>query len=94
MPAASIRVDEELRVEGLQSYEILDILPEREYDHITELAANICDTPISLVSLVDFDRQWFKSKIGLDASATSRNLAFCAHAILEPSTPLIVEDAT
>ena len=93
MPAAPKPNNEKLRLEALQSYSILDTLPEKEYDQITKLAATICGTPISLVSLVDADRQWFKSRTGLDATATSRDLAFCAHAILDPKDPLIVENA-
>ena len=94
MPAACKPANEVERLGTLKSYAILDTLPEKEYDQITELAANICKTPISLVSLVDADRQWFKSKVGLDATATSRDIAFCAHAILKPEEPLIVNDAT
>ncbi|MDR3679064.1 MAG: PAS domain S-box protein [Flavipsychrobacter sp.] len=85
--------DEKERLKALQNYAILDSLSEEEFDRITELASLICDVPISLISLVDDDRQWFKSKLGLDVSETPRGLAFCQYAILNTDT-LEVEDAT
>lgn len=86
-------VEEGSRLATLKSYGILDSLPETDYDEITQLAAAICQTPISLISLVDDERQWFKSARGLDLRETPREFAFCAHNILDPSTPLIVEDS-
>ena len=89
---APLPLDEEDRLAALHDYEILDTLPEQVFDDLTQLAAQICDVPISVVSLVDTDRQWFKSKVGLDAEETPRDLAFCAHAIHSPDL-LVVNDA-
>ena len=84
---------EQLRLRTLESYSILDTLPEEDYDNLTAIAAQICGTPIALVSFVDVDRQWFKSKHGLQVSETPKAQAFCAHAIDYPESPMIVEDA-
>lgn len=75
--------EENDRVDALRNYEILDSVSEEEFDRITELASIICDVPISVVSLVDDKRQWFKSKVGLSISETDRKVAFCDHAIRE-----------
>ena len=72
---------------------MLDSAPEKEFDDIVMLASTLCDVPVSLVSLVDRERQWFKACVGLDVKETHRDLAFCAHAILAPADVLIVEDA-
>lgn len=93
MKVADKPQDEQARLLALESYNILDTLPEQAYDDITYIASTICKTPISLVSLVDKDRQWFKSKVGLKVDETDRDLAFCSHAILEPNNLLIVPDA-
>ena len=83
MKKAPKHKDEAQRLDALESLHLLDTLPEKEFDEITLIASHICDTPIALISLVDRDRQWFKSKIGITASETSRDTSFCAHAILE-----------
>ena len=85
--------NEPQRLENLLSYEILDTLTEQEFDDITKTAADICGTKISLISLIDDKRQWFKSHFGLEAQETSKDFAFCAHAISTPDVPFIIEDA-
>jgi diguanylate cyclase len=92
VPAAPIPANEPARLAALRRYMLLDTLPEPEFDRVTALAARMFDVPIALVSLVDADRQWFKSCVGLADSETSRDLAFCAHALFDPA-PLVVTDA-
>ena len=81
------------RLNTLRGYEILDTRPEGRFDDLTRLAALICGTPIALVSLVDEDRQWFKSKVGFETAQTRREDAFCAHAIMSQDL-LVVADAS
>jgi len=81
------------RLQLLRSYAILDTLPEKDYDNLAKLAAEICGTPISLVTLLDDNRQWFKSNYGLEMSQTPKEFAFCAHAIKDDTKILMVEDA-
>src|SRR5262249_33842450 len=90
---APLPENERERLATLHALEILDTAPELAYDELSTLAAYICQTPIALISLVDEDRQWFKSKVGLTAVETSRDVAFCAHTILQPDL-LVVPDAT
>jgi GAF domain-containing protein len=84
---------EKKRLAVLWQYELLDTVPEEVFDDLTELAARICEAPIALISLVDEDRQWFKSKVGITVNETSRDISFCAHAI-EQEGLFIIPDAT
>ena len=93
MKSAPPPSDEAKRLEALRLYDVLDTPAEEPFDDLTELAAHICEAPIALITLIDEDRQWFKSRIGLDATETTRNIAFCAHAIHQPEL-FIIEDAT
>ncbi|MGH7807010.1 MAG: diguanylate cyclase [Thermodesulfobacteriota bacterium] len=80
------------RLEALRQYKILDTPREEAFDDITRLAGHICGTPIALISFVNADRQWFKSKVGWDVAETSLDVSFCAHAILQPDHVCIVPD--
>src|SRR4051794_34796423 len=86
-------IDEAQRLAALGRYQVLDTLPEQELDDLTALAAQICEAPISLVSLVDERRQWFKSNVGLNLTETAREISFCAHAIRQADL-FVVPDAT
>jgi hypothetical protein len=85
--------NEAQRLKVLWQYEVLDTVPEEVFDDLTELAALICEAPVALISLVDEKRQWFKSRVGISAKQTDRNVSFCAHAILQNGL-FIVADAT
>ena len=80
------------RLKILWDYEVLDTVPERIFDDLTELAAKICEAPIALITLIDDKRQWFKSKVGVTVKETSRDISFCAHAIKSEGL-FIVPDA-
>src|SRR5437764_9091833 len=85
-------LDEASRLDALRDYDVLDTPPEAAFDDLARLASQICSTPVAMVSLVDGDRQWFKAKVGTDLTETARDVAFCAHAILQPDL-FIVPDA-
>src|SRR3954464_14453236 len=85
--------DEPKRMATLHKYHILDTPPEEDFDNLTTLAAHICGTPIAMVTLIDSDRQWFKSKVGVNVSETARDVAFCAHAIMKRNL-FVVPDAS
>jgi GAF domain-containing protein len=76
--------NEAARLKALHAYHILDTDPEQAFDDLTLLASQVCGTPIALITLVDEDRQWFKSKVGIDVDETARNISFCSHAIEQP----------
>ncbi len=84
--------NEEERLQNLYDYDILDSLPEKDYDDIVALASFICQTPISAISFIDKDREWQKANVGLQGNTSKREDSFCAYAILD-SQPLIVNDA-
>lgn len=97
MKLAPLPGNEAARLTALRSYNILDSLQEQAYDDLTEIAARLMGTPIALISLVDGDRLWFKSKVGLDVSEMPREYTFCSHAIVSPAVqsgmPFVVRDA-
>jgi len=94
MISPPIPANDDTRLALLRSLGVLDTPPEPDYDELTQLAAQICNVPIALVTLVDADRQWFKSKVGLAATETARQHSFCAHAICDPAQDLfVVRDA-
>jgi len=90
-----IPINEKERLNALLSYEILDSDPEKDFDDIVKLASEICHTPISMITLVDKDRAWFKAKIGIDSDfkESTREVSFCAHAINNPNKTFIIPNA-
>jgi GAF domain-containing protein len=88
-----VPANERERLEALEGYNILDTLPEEEYDDITRLASFICQVPITLISLIDMNRQWFKSTVGINVPETPRSISFCQYAILNDNV-LEIPDAT
>lgn len=89
----AVPTPEKKRLKVLWQYDVLDTIPEALFDDLTELAARICEAPIALISLVDENRQWFKSKVGISTAETSRDISFCAHAIKQQDL-FIIPDAT
>ncbi len=94
MKIAPVPANEHDRLKTLHAYGILDTMQETEFDDITRIAAEVCHTPISLVSIIDAHRQWFKSRHGLITHETSRDFAFCAHAINNPNEILVINDTS
>ncbi len=92
MPSAPLPADEDARLRALHALMVLDTPPDERFDRVVRFAAEQLDMPMALVTLVDQDRQWFKSRVGMALPQTSRDIAFCAHAILQPDT-FVVEDA-
>lgn len=92
MASPAPRFDEAARLKTLDMYAILDSEPERCFDDLVLLASHICGTPIALISLIDENRQWFKSKIGMPVNETPRDIAFCWKAI-EQAEVFVVPDA-
>jgi GAF domain-containing protein len=92
MGAPIMSTNDAARVDALQKYAILDSEPEQAFDDLTLLASYVCKTPIALISLVDEDRQWFKAKVGISATETSRSIAFCSTAIQQRDV-FVVPDA-
>jgi len=93
MLIAPLPPDEVERIRLLHALDVLDTDPEPAFDRVTRLVAHVLKVPMALISLVDSERQWFKSRIGIDVSETSRDLSFCAHTILD-TKPMVVEDAS
>lgn len=93
MEKPTLPENEEERLNALLEYEVMDTLPEDDYDNITRIASQICNTPISLITLIDDRRQWFKSRQGMDSEETPREVSFCAHGILNQHEPFIVRNS-
>ncbi|CAN5315877.1 sensor domain-containing diguanylate cyclase [soil metagenome] len=91
---APLPSNEKERLKALSELQILDTPAEHEFDDVVMLASQVCGTPIAAISLIDESRQWFKARVGLDASETSRDVAFCAHTIIDPTMTMVVNDAT
>ena len=86
---APLPLNEKARLEALRRYQILDTEAEEAYDNITRLANHLCYTPVSMITMVDEDRQWYKSKMGVEMQQTPRDISFCAHAILDENMTVV-----
>ena len=93
MQRPAIPANETERLAALYRYQILDTPPEQDFDDLTQMAAQICETPIALISLIDEHRQWFKSRVGLNVIETPRDISFCGHVVAEESL-LVIPDTT
>src|ERR1700694_3105384 len=93
MGASIMSSNDAARVDALQKYAILDSEPEQAFDDLTLLASYVCKTPIALISLIDGNRQWFKSKVGISATETSRDIAFCSTAIQQPDVFVVPDES-
>ena len=91
-PSYPLPKNEKQRLQSLYDYHILDTIPEKEYDAITKIAAQICNVPASLITLLDKDRQWFKSNFGIEIKETPRAISFCNYTILDPENILVIPD--
>ncbi|MBA4168733.1 MAG: GAF domain-containing protein, partial [Chitinophagaceae bacterium] len=87
-----VPTNEQKRLRALRQYQLLDTVTEEEYDRITKIAAGICNVPVSMMTLLDDERQWFKSTFGFAIRETPRELAFCNYTILDAEKVLMVED--
>ena len=87
-----IPVNEKKRLKALYDYNILDTIPEKEYDGITKIAAQICNVPVCFLSFIDKDRQWYKSYFGVELHEIPREISLCTHAIINPDVLLVVPD--
>ncbi|WKB79959.1 GAF domain-containing sensor histidine kinase [Cellulophaga omnivescoria] len=94
MIAPKEHIKERERLDKLQSYSILDSLPESDYDNITAIAAEICNMPMAMITLIDKDRQWFKSSYGIDVDEMDRDISFCGHAIHENGQVFMVPNTS
>lgn len=93
MIAAPIPANEKERLQELIRYEVLYTQYEEDFDQIVQLASAICKTPISTITLLDFNKQWFKAKIGIENTEGDRDISFCGHAIVQDEAIMIVNDA-
>lgn len=94
MKKGDIPENEYERLKALYSYDLLDDVEHKEFNDIVNLAASICNTPISLITLIDFSVQWHKARVGEIGKFVNRDISFCGHAINQPDEVFIVKDAS